>query len=70
MASEAETIRKLRARVRELEAILMCADCSHLRSEHDVDDGTCHGGRTPDMKPGEGPYCMCAKFIPETPHVG
>jgi hypothetical protein len=56
---------KLKARIRQLEAILRCTECGHLRNEHDDNDSPCHGGRTPDMKPGEGTYCGCAGFLSE-----
>lgn len=52
--------RKLKARVAELEAILVCA-CGHLRSEHFENDAPCHGGRE-GLKSGEGNYCMCDGF--------
>lgn len=57
-----DEVNHLRARVAQLEAILVCSECGHLRSEHDGEDGPCFGGRTADMKPGEGAYCDCAGF--------
>lgn len=56
----------LKAWVAKLEAILICTECGHLRSEHGHDEGDpCYGGRTPDMDPKEGEYCMCHGFAPE-----
>lgn len=52
-------------RIKELEAILVCTDCGHLRSEHHDGDAPCYGGRTPDMEPGEGEYCGCDGFQSE-----
>lgn len=56
--------RTLRARVKQLEAILLCTVCGHLRSEHDGGDSPCYGGRE-GLKPGEGDYCMCVGFESE-----
>lgn len=57
-----DTIKKLRERIKQLEAILVCAKCGHLRNEHDEENGPCYGGRTPEMKSSEGEYCMCHGF--------
>lgn len=53
---------RLMARIAELEAILKCDECGHLRNVHDDDDGPCHGGRE-GLAPGEGEYCDCSGFI-------
>lgn len=66
MSDTRDTVRKLRQRVRELEAILQCVECGHLRSEHEGDDSPCFGGRTEDMKDGEGYYCDCDGFVSES----
>jgi hypothetical protein len=57
-----EEAERLIARVKLLESILMCAECGHLRSEHESDGGPCFGGRAPELKPGEGEYCDCGGF--------
>lgn len=62
--TEKDVEHELRARVKELEAILLCLDCDHLRSEHDNADAPCFGGRNA-MPVGEGKYCMCLGFISE-----
>jgi len=61
----ADDVRKLKARIRELEAILLCRECGHLRSEHEDNDSPCFGGRDPKWKPGEGEYCDCTGFVSE-----
>ncbi len=53
---------KLKARVKFLEGLLICENCEHLRHEHGDNDGPCYGGRSPDLKPGEGDYCNCGGF--------
>ena len=65
-----DKIKRLEQRIRELEAILKCTGCGHLRSEHDDDDAPCFGGRTPEMKPGEGEYCDCSGFTLRAPVDG
>lgn len=59
-----EQVRTLKARVAALEAILVCTECNHLRSEHFEGDGPCDGGRE-GLEPGEGKYCPCSGFAPE-----
>lgn len=61
MATKAE----LEARIKYLESLLLCTECGHLRHEHDVENGPCYGGRTPEMKSGEGKYCICSGFESE-----
>jgi hypothetical protein len=60
--TESTELTALRARVRELEAILLCVNCGHLRSEHLENDSPCYGGRTSEMNAGEGEYCNCFGF--------
>lgn len=55
-------IRRLKKKIAAYEAILVCDNCEHLRSEHHEADSPCYGGRTPDMSPDEGKYCDCAGF--------
>lgn len=61
----AEQVKVLTQRVLELERMLKCIHCGHMMAEHDEDFSPCHGGRTPDMKPGEGYYCRCPGFEAE-----
>lgn len=61
-----DTIASLRARIKQLEAMLKCKHCGHLRGEHDDDNMPCFGGRDASMGPDEGEYCDCFGFEPES----
>lgn len=57
-----QALARAEARVHVLEAEVCCVHCGHRRGTHHEGAAPCYHGRTKDMSPEAGSYCMCPGF--------